>query len=169
MKPLLALLPAVLLLSTNPPLHPPPGGDGAAGSFSADTSALAAEVRARVAAFADAYVRADAGALDSLLARTYVHTNTGAAAPIDRATWLGYVGQRRDDLASGRLVVTAYANDDLAVHVYGAAAVVTGRNTTAGVRDGTPFRLDLRFTQVWIVEDGRWRRAVFHDSAVQAR
>jgi ketosteroid isomerase-like protein len=122
-------------------------------------------VRASVDRFGDAFLKADVDALDALLTDDYVHTNLSGTV-LDKTRWLNYVKSRRGEIKSGKLKVGSYVNDGIVVRVYGDAAVVTGRNVTKGAREGKAFTTRLRFTQVWVKQSGRWRRAGFHDSAL---
>lgn len=45
-------------------------------------------------------------------------------------------------------------------------AIVTGIVKSDGTRDGVNFKSTLRFTNVWVYENGNLRRASFHDSAI---
>jgi ketosteroid isomerase-like protein len=74
---------------------------------------------------------------------------------------------RHDDLKSGKVRIDTYRNDDLRIRVYGHTAVVTGLNTTIGIRDGKEWKMNLRFTNVWIKRESRWQHIAFHDSNVE--
>ena len=122
-------------------------------------------IRDLVEEFGQAFARADADALDAFLAEDYVHTNSGGGI-LDKRTWLSWIQTRREELATGRLIIESYVNADVEVRIFGDAAVVTGRNTTQGYRDDRPFTIQIRFTHVWVFEQGRWRRAAFHDTHI---
>jgi ketosteroid isomerase-like protein len=124
------------------------------------------EVRAAIMAFGTAYSRADTATLRTLLAADYVHVNGGSGATLDRERWLDWIGTRRAKLEAGTLQIRSYELTDLDVRVHGQAVVATGTVHATGVEDGTPFASRLRFTNVWVYEEGRWRRAAFHDSPV---
>ncbi len=132
----------------------------------AQSSRSEKEIRALLDRFGKAFVEADAATLETLLADDYVHTNSNGGT-LNKARWLDYIRTRNAELKSGRLRVNSYINDDLKIRVYGNTAVVTGRNTSGGERDGKAFSLQLRFTHVWVKQAGQWRRAAFHDSAIQ--
>ena len=55
-----------------------------------------------------------------------------------------------------RTATQTFKVDDMAVRVFGDAAVVTGR-TTATTGGATPGILTLRFTDVFVRKAGRWR------------
>lgn len=115
-------------------------------------------------AFSDAFLRADAAALDTLIVAGYRHTNGGTGSMLGKADWLDYVRARRKDLDSGRLEVRRYEVVDMAITWHPGAAVVTNRVVSEGTQDGAGFASRLQVTQVWIREGRQWRRAAFHDS-----
>ena len=124
-----------------------------------------AQVRHQVERFADAYRDADVATIDRLLARTYIHSNSGHP-PSDRAGYMRWNRTRADRIHSGQWTVEQYALTELSVTVFDASVVATGRVTARGQRETQPWSSDIRFTNVWIKEDGQWRRAAFHDAAV---
>lgn len=124
------------------------------------------EIRALLDRFGKAFVEADAATLEALLADDYAHTNSNGGT-LNKTQWLDYIKTRSAELKSGRLRVDSYINDDLKIRIYGNTAVVTGRNTSRGAREGKAFSLQLRFTHVWVKQAGLWRRTAFHDSAIQ--
>ncbi|NUM77860.1 nuclear transport factor 2 family protein [candidate division KSB1 bacterium] len=133
------------------------------GQAPSESSPNEQEVRDAFTQFSDAFVKADTIVLRSLLADDYVHTNADGGV-LDKTRWLAFAKTRHEDLQSGRVRIDTYRNDDLRIRVYGNTAVVTGRNTTIGVRDGQAWKMNLRFTNVWVKREGRWQRAAFHDS-----
>ncbi|MCG3154377.1 MAG: hypothetical protein DKINENOH_00971 [bacterium] len=133
------------------------------GQAPSESSPHEQEVHDAFSRFADAYVKADTAVLTSLLADDYVHTNADGGV-LDKTRWLAFAQTRHEDLQSGKARIDTYRNDDLRIRVYGNTAVVTGRNTTIGVRDGKAWKMNLRFTNVWVKREGRWQRAAFHDS-----
>jgi ketosteroid isomerase-like protein len=123
------------------------------------------EVRQHVQSFSDAFVEADAETLETLLTDDYIHTNTGGGV-LDKTEWLAWIRTRQADLAAGTIRIDRYIHDEVRIRTYGHMAVVTGLNTTEGVREGEPFRSRLRFTHVWVKQGNQWRRAAFHDTRV---
>ena len=57
--------------------------------------------------------------------------------------------------------------DDVAVKVFGDAAVVTGRTRGAGAVNGTPYDVVIRFTDTFVRRAGRWQAVASHASLVQ--
>ena len=116
-----------------------------------------------------AFVEADSGALDTLLAPGYVHTNGVSGSVLDRGTWLAYIRDRREELRSGRLRVDRYETPEATIRWHPGGAVVSNRVMSEGTRDGVRFTSRLQVTQIWVRLDGRWRRAAFHDSPIPDR
>ena len=106
--------------------------------------------------FGDAWARGDAATLDALLSPRYSHIDLFGAFH-DRAAWLAYAAKR-----AGR--ATAIEFSDVATRMIGDVAIVTGINHLRGpgVLDAAD-RDDvvIRFTQVWVWQDGRWLREAF--------
>ena len=117
----------------------------------------------RVSALLRAYREADVDALEGLIATNYVHVNQGSR-PIGRTAWLEWNRRRSERLASGAWTLERYVPSEIEVAVYGKAAIVTGRVTASGLRDGEPWSSDVRFINFWLLEAGTWRRAGFQDA-----
>jgi hypothetical protein len=62
----------------------------------------------------------------------------------------------------------AYDVDDMRVHVYGDAAVVTGRVTTRQLVKGEERTGRSRFTDVFVKRDGRWQIVAGHSSRIKS-
>jgi len=111
--------------------------------------------------FGEAWASGDVAVLDSLLSPTYTHADAYGKS-LDRAAWLAYAGQR-----TGR--TTQIAFDELRIRVVGDIGIVTGINTLqgGGIRNAAD-RKDsaLRFTQVWIFQNGRWLREAFQATPI---
>lgn len=111
--------------------------------------------------FGEAWANGDVETLESLLSPTYLHTDAYGKA-LDRASWLAYAAQR-----TGR--TTRIGFEDLRIRIVGDIGIVTGINRLqgAGIRNAAD-RLDLvlRFTQLWIHQDGRWLRETFQATPV---
>jgi len=136
------------------------------GTHTAEAQEIPAEqeVRAAVSAFGEAFVEADVAALRDLLTEQYLHVNGLSGSVLNRSEWLEWMTSRQAALASGGLLIHEYTVTDLRVRLYGTTAVVTGRVDSRGVHSEAPFSSQVRFTNVWVNEQGSWRRAAFHDS-----
>lgn len=122
------------------------------------------DVRAAVTAFGRAFVQADVSSLKRVLANDYSHVNGRSGGVLNRDEWLTFIQSRRANLDSGKLVISSYNVEDVRVRLYGETAVVTGVVESSGQREGVPFSSRVRFTNVWVLQGGAWRRAAFHDS-----
>lgn len=132
----------------------------------AAASEAESEVRRAVAVFGEAFVDGNVEALDSALTADYVHVNGSSGNVLTREDWLHWIGTRRAAIESGQLAIESYELSDLIVRVDGDSAVVVGRAQSRGIDDGKAFDSDVRFTNLWRLRDGVWRRAAFHDSAI---
>jgi len=84
----------------------------------------------------------------------YIHSN-------------GWVQTRADvvnDMKSGKLVYRQVTIKSAAVRQYGQSAVVTGLGLFEGINSGTPFKLDLRYTEVYVQSGNRWKLVSRHSN-----
>jgi len=106
----------------------------------------------------DAYVRADADALEQLCANDLVVTMTDMM-----------VLNKRSSIAilrSGKVKFERYETSDLGTHVYDRAAVVTGRLQRTRSVQGREVNDEWRFTKVYIRRGGKWLVVAWHASTV---
>lgn len=61
------------------------------------------------------------------------------------------------ELDSGERKLVSGTIDDVKVRLYGDTAVVTGRTLAAGSYQGTRVSVKLRFTDVFVKQNGNWR------------
>ena len=118
--------------------------------------AKSAELEQSVQRFGEAWANGDLKTLEGLLSPTYTHTD-GFGAFHDRAAWLAYAGRR-----VGRSTQIFFR--DMETRRIGDVAIVTGVNDLAG--GGIRKPQSMRFTQVWILKDGRWLREAFQATPV---
>jgi len=112
-------------------------------------------------AWGEAYVNRDLAALDRLEADGLVHTDFD-----------GNIYTKREDIEevkTGVLVVTSLVQDDIKIHVYGDAAVVTYRSIEKGRYRGEDYRAQFRYTDTWIKKAGRWQVAATHWSKIAGK
>jgi ketosteroid isomerase-like protein len=105
-----------------------------------------------------AVIDRDRAALDQFYASEYISTDSE-----------GLVWTKRQDIeidTAGASRLTAFRFEDLRVQVYGDVGVVTGRLFTEGFVAGAPSQNLLRFTDVFVKRDGRWRCVATHTTAV---
>jgi len=97
-------------------------------------------------------LRADAVALDSLLADDMTYGRSSGAVDT-KAEYLRSLG------ATGPYALDSLVPVDLAVRVFGEAAVVTGRLIVKLRAQPEPYT--IRFTDVWARRGGRWQLVAF--------
>ena len=106
-----------------------------------------------------AFVDADAAALERVLTDDFTLTLSN-----------GEVSTRANEIAelrSGKVHYDVFENYDMKVRLYGdSAAVVTGRTKLKGVYDGKTVDKIVQFTDTLVKQNGQWRLAAGHVSAV---
>jgi len=97
----------------------------------------------------DALLKNDTAALERIYADEYLFTDS------EGVTW-----NKPQDLAntkSGASKITSFKLEDMKVHVYGEAAVVTGKTILKGTFQGKDISGQHRFTDVFVKRAGRWQ------------
>jgi ketosteroid isomerase-like protein len=97
----------------------------------------------------DAFYRKDLAFIENILAEEFVATYDD-----------GSRGDRAKELALARdfnQQVESAVQDDFMVKVYRDTAVVWFTLHVVGIRQGQRAELTLRYTDVWIIRDGRWQ------------
>jgi len=122
------------------------------------------EVQAAFENFSRAFLEADVEALGNALTTDYVHINGRSGTVINRDDWLSWVKTRRKELENKELQISDYRVEDVVIKTYENTAIVTGVVYSSGERNGEAFAFQVRFTNTWILMDGTWYRAAFHDS-----
>ena len=122
------------------------------------------DVQAAVENFGRAFLEADVEALRNILTMDYVHVNGRSGTVMNRDEWLSWVKTRRSELENKELQIRDYRVEDIIIKTYENLAIVTGVVYSRGERNGEAFASQVRFTNTWILVDGRWYRAAFHDS-----
>jgi ketosteroid isomerase-like protein len=102
----------------------------------------------------------DTAALDRLLAPEFVSTDSDG-----RLTTRAEMFARRK---SGQVKFTVFTQDDYQVRVIGDTAIVTGRSTIKGTRDGKDWSGQERWTDVFVRRNGRWQAIATHSSRIAA-
>ena len=115
--------------------------------------------------FNKAFDEGNVDLLRTLVTDNYLHTN-GHSASIRKEPWFNYLKNRRNALLSGDLVIENYAMEDIEVELYGDAAIVTARISFTSSNKGNRTENAYRVTNVWVLQEGRWRRAGFHDTRI---
>lgn len=109
--------------------------------------------------WANADVKGDTAALERLEAADFTFT-----APDGAVT-----GKTDDvnDLKTGNFKAEAIDLDDMKVHLYGNAAVITGKATLKNAKwHGKDISGDYRFTDVWAKVNGNWQVVASQSAAV---
>jgi ketosteroid isomerase-like protein len=72
-----------------------------------------------------------------------------------------------DDFEKERVHYTTFVNKNMAVRLYGDAAIVTGQTIVRGTAQGKPFDVEVQFTDTLLYEEGGWKLAAGHVSRLQ--
>lgn len=102
-----------------------------------------------VAAFDRAQMQGDGAALGRLLADDYVLFNSRARVE-DKAAFI------RDYTAPGTSMKPFTVEDEV-VRQWPGGAVLGGVVTLEGTSEGKPYKVRLRFADIWAERDGRWQ------------
>jgi ketosteroid isomerase-like protein len=100
----------------------------------------------------------DTAALERILAPEFVSTDSDGRLVTRAETFA-----RRK---SGAVKFTEFTQDDYKVHVVGETAVVTGRSTFKGIRDGKNLNARERWTDVFVRRNGNWQAVASHSSRI---
>lgn len=84
----------------------------------------------------------------------YIHSNG----------WVQNKKEVLEDMRSGKLVYQNVTVKEDQVRMYGETAIVTGLGTFEGVNNGTAFKLDLRYTEVYLNTQSGWRLVSRHSN-----
>jgi ketosteroid isomerase-like protein len=103
--------------------------------------------------WARALVQRDTATFRSLLAPRFVYTEDAQVMGKEEVI-RSVMGDERVDSA---------ANEELKVHDFGNAAVVTGVLSVRGTGKNGPFTRRYRFTDTWLRRGGRWRMIAAQD------
>ena len=101
-----------------------------------------------------------------MLTEDYQHSNSYYKA-IGKETWLEYVGQRKADLDSGEMELLDYALDQEQIQLIGNTGILSGRISVESRLGADTTKAAYRITNVWIKEEGKWKRAAFHDGRIK--
>lgn len=104
--------------------------------------------------WASALVRRDSATFQRLLADGFIYSED------DRTTSRDAV---LHEIVAGADTVQQAHNEDMKVHCYGTTAIVTGWLVVGGRGAGGPFQRRYRYTDIWMLRDGRWQIIAAHD------
>lgn len=132
---------------------------------SQDASDHLDQLKSTLDRFNQAFAKADLETLDRHTPENYRHTN-GNSAAFGKESWFNYLKKRKADIDSGVLVMEKYEMSEIDIQLHGNSAVITGKVLTKGVNKGEAFERQLRVSHFWILVDGIWKRAGFHDTRI---
>ena len=107
------------------------------------------EIRQREARRFEAMVRGDSAALDDILSDDLGYTHATGVYET-KAEFLA-------KLKSGQLKYESFTPEDMLVRIYGMTGVVTGVARVKVQIKGEPLSFQLRFTDVYVKQGGRWQ------------
>lgn len=108
------------------------------------------------AALCQAFESGDADALRKGLTEDFTLVDS-------RGTVTG-LAQNLDEVARREPYYDEFRNHDQQVRLYGDAALVVGITSIRGKAGGEAFAADFRYTDTWVLRDGRWLLAASHAS-----
>ena len=107
-----------------------------------------------------AFYQKDAAFIESILADDFVATyDDGSRGDKAKELALAAAFDRRIESA---------VPDDFTVKEYGDTAVVRFTLRVVGIRQGQRAETNLRYTDLWVIRDGRWRCVSSHSTQVRA-
>ncbi|MEM7299420.1 MAG: nuclear transport factor 2 family protein [Bacteroidota bacterium] len=115
--------------------------------------------------FNEAFNQGNTDVLSKMITDNYTHTNSSWKS-FGKEQWMKYMIKRKEKISKGKLLVDQYVMDELAIEFFEDSAIVTARISTSGVDDGNPFIKQFRVTNLWVLQEGKWLRAGFHDTLI---
>jgi ketosteroid isomerase-like protein len=119
------------------------------------------EVRRVEGQWRDALLRRDLKALEKILADEYVSINSK-----------GEIQNKTQELAGLKADVPRFVSfdtDEVEVHVYGDAAITTGRESLSVLYENQEVSGQFRYTRVYVRRQRRWVLAASHTSKEQSK
>ncbi len=104
--------------------------------------------------------------LEAMITNNYLHTNSNSKS-IRKSNWLAYLAKRKEELTSGKLVVNNYEMNETEVEIYDDMAIVTAKISFSTIKSDEKKENEFRTTNVWVKEEGIWKRAGFHDTRIK--
>lgn len=136
------------------------GAAFAALGATAALAALPADLEAAAHAYDAAQVKGDRAELDRLVADDYVLANSGGVVQ-SKADLIG-------DYTAPGFRLDPYEIKEPVEKVLGDTALLGGVAEITGVDGGQPYRMKLRFVDVWAKRGGAWRVVYSHVTRVPA-
>src|SRR5262245_9691768 len=127
------------------------------------------EIRELEAQLSRAVITGDRAFFERVLADDFTHTSHAGKFKT-RAEWMAEnkFENPQGKPQAGKTSYEAFEVDDLAVHIYGETAVVTGRTTPKGRNaKGEPIRGRYRYLRVWAKRSGCWEAVAFPGTRIE--
>lgn len=105
----------------------------------------------------EAIVKRDAASIDMLMADEFIVIYDGSV--FTKAQYFELVKSMKEEILS-------FVMDEWQVRVYGDAGVVMARSTMKTRLAGQETTNQLRFTDIWVKRDGRWKCVAAHNSTI---
>lgn len=131
------------------------------------TTATKETLEQAIVDFNRAFEDADVEKLGQMITSNYVHTN-GSWKSFGREKWLEYMEARKERIENGDLRMDVYEMKDLNIEMHGNSAFVTGKFHLTGLENGEPFDKEVRISNFWLIDEGQWKRAGFHDTRIES-
>jgi ketosteroid isomerase-like protein len=107
----------------------------------------------------EAQVNRDSRALDSMIGAAFVNTEYDGEVS-DRSKFLA-------DIKDPQFNLSSLTIQDLKISMYGDSAVVVGNYRTKGTYQGKAYEHVGRFTDTWVLTEGRWQCVASHTSLLK--
>ena len=115
--------------------------------------------------FNKAFQEGNVEKLSYMITEDYMHTNSSSKS-FGRERWLNFLQGRQEEIASGQLIVSEYVMDQVEIKVYGNTGILTARMKESSEYNGEKQYSEVRITNLWVNEGGKWKRAGFHDNKI---
>ena len=149
---------AVVVGFAQAPVKPVAPGAAAPGASAAATAKAEQELQKAEKDRFEAMVKADAGALDRLLAPELSYTHSNAQVQ-DKG---GFIG----DIRSKAIRYLSIEPNDIHVVVFGTTAVVTGGAAVHVIQNGNDLTIKIRYTNVHLNRRGEWQMVAWQATRV---
>ncbi|UII79090.1 nuclear transport factor 2 family protein [Flagellimonas sp. CMM7] len=113
-----------------------------------------------------AFANSEISVLESMVTNNYSHTN-GTYEAIDKESWFQYLNKRDKEIEAGILTINSYEMKQLKVEFHDNTAIATAKVITSITKNGELSKNEYRVTNIWVYENGAWKRAGFHDGKIQ--
>jgi len=124
------------------------------------------QLLATVHEFNQAFKEGNIEKLEAMITDDYHHTN-GNSKPISKEDWIGYLTKRSVQIANGDVKVNAYQMEETDIKFHDNTAILTAKITVSTSKADTTQQNQYRVTNIWVCQDGIWKRAGFHDGKIE--